>query len=140
MHDVVKWFTRINHLSAIKINSSKEHNPNRCQTDPTEHVQPLPIIVNGKHIPKGLEVDIELLLNASLNLVVEVLDVTGKLVTGSYYCPSEVTELTCTQVDVGLQVVVTGVSNLLSGLLGTVVGLLDQVLGLVLGTLACTLT
>ena len=100
---------------------------------------PLPIIVNGKHIPKGLEVDIELLLNASHNLVVEVLDVTGKLVTGSYYCPSEVTELTCTQVDAGLQIVVTGVSSLLLGLLGTVAGLLDQVLGLVLGTLACTL-
>ena len=69
----------------------------------------------------------------------EVLDVTGKPVTGSSSCMSEVTELTCTQVDVGLQIVVIGVSNLLLGLLGTVVGLLDQVLGLVLGTLACTL-
>ena len=87
-----------------------------------------------------LEVDIELLLDVSLNLVVEVLDVTGKLVIDSYCCPSEVTKLTCTQVDVGLQIVVIGVNNLLSGLLGTVVGLLDQVLGLVLGTLACTLT
>ncbi len=100
---------------------------------------PVPIKVNGINIPVGLEVDIELLLDVSLNLVVEVLDVTGALVTGSYYCPSEVTTLALVKVDVGIEVVVTGVNNLLSGLLGTVVGLLDQVLGLVLGTLACTL-
>ena len=99
----------------------------------------VPITVNGIDIAVGLEVEIELLLDVTLNLVVEVLDVTGKVVTGSYYCPSEVTELTCTQVDVGLQIVVTGVNSLLSGLLGTVVGLLDQVLGLVVGTLTCAL-
>lgn len=100
---------------------------------------PVPITVNGIDIAVGVEVDIELLLDVALNLVVEVLDVTGKLVTGSYYCPSEVTELTCTQVDVGLQIVVTGVNSLLSGLLGTVTGLLDQILGLVVGTLTCAL-
>jgi hypothetical protein len=100
---------------------------------------PVPITVNGIDIPVGLEVEIELLLDVALNLVVEVLDVAGKVVTGSYYCPSEVTVLTCTQVDVGLQIVVTGVNSLLSGLLGTVAGLLDQVLGLVLGTLECAL-
>ena len=96
---------------------------------------PVPIIVNGINITAGLEVEIELLLDVVLNLVVEVLDVTGALVTGSYYCPSEVTKLALLEVDVGIQVVVTGVSSLLSGLLGTVVGLLDQVLGLILGTL-----
>jgi hypothetical protein len=100
---------------------------------------PVPITVNGIEIAVGVAVDIELLVDVSLNLVVEVLDKTGKLVTGSYYCPSEVTELTCTQVDVGLQIVVTGVSALLSGLLGTVTGLLNQILGLVLGTLDCVL-
>ena len=75
---------------------------------------PVPIKINGINIPVGLKVDIENLLDVSLNLVVEVLDVTGNLVTGSYYCPSEVTELMCTQVDVGLRIVVTGVSSLLS--------------------------
>lgn len=44
LYDVVKRFTRIKHLSVMKINSSMEHNSNRCQTDPTEHVQLLPII------------------------------------------------------------------------------------------------
>lgn len=96
---------------------------------------PVPIIVNGINITAGLEVEIELLLDVALNLVIEVLDSTGKLVTGSYYCPSEVTALALVEVEVGIQVVVTGVTTLLSGLLGTVVGLLDQILGLVLGTL-----
>ena len=44
---------------------------------------PVPIIVNGINITAGLEVEIELLLDVTLNLVVEVLDVTGTLVTGS---------------------------------------------------------
>ena len=100
---------------------------------------PVPVIVNGINIAVGLEVEIELLLDVALNLVVEVLDGTGKTVTGSYYCPSEVTTLALVKVDVGIEVVVTGVSNLLSGLLGTVTGLLDQVLGLVLGTLSVSL-
>ena len=94
---------------------------------------PVPIIVNGINIIAGLEVEIELLLNVTLNLVVEVLDVTRTLVTGSYYCPLDVTTLSLVQVDAGIEIVVTGLTTLLSGLLGTVVGLLDQVLGLVLG-------
>ena len=96
---------------------------------------PVPIFVNGINITAGLEVEIELLLDVTLNLVVEVLDVTGALVTGSYYCPSDVNSVSLVQVDAGIEVVVTGLSSLLSGLLGTVVGLLDQVLGLVLGVL-----
>ena len=101
---------------------------------------PVPIIVNGINITAGVEVEIELLLNVTLNLVIEVLDVTGKLVTGSYYCPSEVTALALVEVELGIEVVVTGVSSLLSGLLGTVVGLLDLILGLVLGLLQVKIT
>jgi hypothetical protein len=87
---------------------------------------PVPIIVNGINITAGLEVEIELLLDVTLNLVLEVLNVTGTLVKGSYYCPSEVTKLALVQVDVGIKIVVTGVSCLFPALLGTVVGLLDQ--------------
>ena len=99
---------------------------------------PVPIIVNGINITVGVEVEIELLVNVTLNLVLEVLDTAGELVTGSYYCPSDVTSVACVQVESGIEIVVTGLSALLSGLLGTVVGLLDQVLGLVLGTLSVT--
>jgi hypothetical protein len=93
---------------------------------------PVPITVNGIEIAVDVEVEIELLLNVTLNLVVELLDATGALVTGSCYCPSDVTSVSLLQVDAGVEVVITGLSSLLSGLLGTVVGLLDQVLGLVL--------
>lgn len=89
---------------------------------------PTPMKANGIEIPVGVIFDIEV----ADKLELEILDKAGNIVKGSCTVPVDVTALVFLYVDLGIQVKVAAVSNVLGGLIHTLLGLILTVIKCVL--------
>lgn len=85
-----------------------------------------PITVNGIVIEANVTVDV--LVNATGIIVLEVTNLLGEVVTGTYTCPDDVTALVIVQVGLGLAVKV--LAALTTSLVGSVLALLDITLAI----------
>lgn len=85
-----------------------------------------PIKVNGVTIDADVTVDVLVDVNGLIAL--EVTDPSGKVVTGTYTCPSDVTALVFVQVGLGIAVKV--LASVTTSLVGTVLAILEITLDL----------
>jgi hypothetical protein len=85
-----------------------------------------PIKVNG--VVVDADVTLDVLVDVTGLIVLEVTDLSGKVVTGTYTCPSDATALVFVQVGLGIAVKV--LASVTTSLVGTVLAILDITLDL----------
>lgn len=85
-----------------------------------------PITVNGIVIDANVTLDV--LVDVTGNIVLEVENLLGDVVSGTYTCPDDATALVFVQVGLGIAVKV--LASVTSSLVGTVLAILDIALAL----------
>ncbi|KAG0561626.1 hypothetical protein KC19_9G079400 [Ceratodon purpureus] len=89
---------------------------------------PKPIKCNGHLVPK----DATVIVDIDVTVKIEVTDITGAVLSGTYSVPADVSELLVIYVDGYLKVTVGKILTIIGGILHTL-------LGLVLGLFKCSL-